>query len=177
MTKVVPQKVPSHVVQHDIAELYRRYGATVLRRAQRFLADAEAEEVCHEVFLKLIENPTAFRGESSPATWLYRVTTRQAIDRLRARSRQAALRVRNGVVLRPQGDAGGIPEARVFLESLWSSLDEEHAMIGVLYYIDGLTTAEIGRTLGVSDRTIANRLTAIAGHARRAAGEEPGGER
>ena len=37
--------------------------------------------------------------------------------------------------------------------------------------VGGLTTAEIGRTLGVSDRTIANRLTTLTKRARSAAGD------
>ena len=46
-------------------------------------------------------------------------------------------------------------------------------MIGVLHYVDGLTTAEIGRMIGVTDRTIANRLKALADAAKAAAGEVP----
>lgn len=156
---------------HDVADLYRRYGATVLRRASRFLPAAEAEELMHEVFLKLLENPASFRGESSPATWLYRVTTRLCIDRMRVQSGRNALIAKNARWLTPQCDPGTLPEARVFLASLWQTLDEELAMIGMLYYIDGLTTAEIGRMLGVSDRTIASRLTALTNAAKLAAGE------
>jgi DNA-directed RNA polymerase specialized sigma24 family protein len=66
------------------------------------------------------------------------------------------------------------PDARVFLKSLWRTLPEELALIGVHYYIDGLTTAEIGRMLGVSDRTVATRLRTLEQSARREAGEEPG---
>lgn len=166
-----PSKTPAAASDHDVAGLYRRFGATVLRRCLRFLPAAEAEELMHEVFLKLIENPASFRGESSPATWLYRVTTRLCIDRLRVQSGRNALIAKNVRMLTPQCDPGTHPEARVFLASLWRTLDEELAMIGMLYYIDGLTTAEIGRMLGVSDRTIASRLTALTNVAKAAAGE------
>ncbi len=157
---------------HDIDELYRVYGPTVLRRSRRFLPPAEAEELVQDVFLKLLERPQLFRGESSPATWLYQVTTRLCLDRLRNRTRQTKLIVRHAPTMFAQSDPGGTPEARAFLDSLWRTLDEELAMIGTLYYIDGLTTADIGRTLGVSDRTIANRLAALARIARQAAGED-----
>ncbi len=160
--------------RHDVAGLYRRYGATILRRCQRFLPPEEAEELVHEVFLKLIEDPASFRGESSPATWLYRVTTHLCIDRVRIRSARAALVQKNWTLLEPKCDPGTRPEARVFLQDLWRDLDPELAMVGVLYYLDGLTTAEIGRTLGVSDRTIAKRLTTLAEAARAAAGETEG---
>lgn len=171
-------RVPSPTL--DIDALYRQYGPTVLRRGRRFLPPSEAEELVHDVFLKLLERPFLFRGESSPSTWLYRVATRLCLDRLRNRSRQTKLIVRNAPTMFAQNDPGGTPEARAFLDTLWRTLDEELAMIGILYYIDGLTTAEIGKTLGVTDRTIANRLAALAKIARQAAGEDdasasPGG--
>lgn len=156
---------------HDVADLYRRLGATVLRRCQRFLPQAEAEEAMHEVFVKLLENPESFRGESSAATWLYRVTTRLCIDRIRVKSGRSALIARHLHLLTPQCDPGEVGEARRFLDQLWRDIDDELALIGMLYYVDGLTTAEIGRTLGVSDRTIANRLTTLTARAKKAAGE------
>ncbi|MFO0746793.1 MAG: sigma-70 family RNA polymerase sigma factor [Myxococcota bacterium] len=170
---------PRKAATHDIEELYRVYGPTVLRRGRRLLPPAEAEELVQDVFLKLLERPSLFRGESSPSTWLYRVTTRLCLDRLRNRSRQTKLIVRHGPTMFAQSDSGGTPEARAFLDTLWRTLDEELAMIGMLYYIDGLTTADIGKTLGVSDRTIANRLAALTRIARQAAGEsdEKGGAR
>jgi len=130
----------------------------------------------HEVFIKLLEEPRRLVGMASPATWMYQVTTRMCIDRLRKRSRQARL-LEHWVALHPGHDDGRTPEARAFLDALWRTLDDELALIGVLYYLDGLTTADIGRTLGVSDRTIANRLAKLASLARAAAGEEPGGAR
>ena len=165
---VPPKPAPP---RHDIESLYRVYGPLVLRRGLRFLSESEAEELVHDVFLKLLENPERFRGESSPATWLYQVATRMCIDRIRRRSRRAALQIKNAPILRGEADRGESPEARVFLQSLWQTVDEELALIGVLHYVDGLTTADIGKTLGVSDRTVANRLKALAAAARTAAGE------
>lgn len=155
----------------DVADLYRRYGPLVLRRGRRFLGDAEAEEVLHEVFLKALERGHEFRGESSPATWLFRVTTHLCLNRRRDSKRRAELLARHGPTVWDRSDAGEAPEARAFLQTLWATLPEELAMIGILYWVDGLTTAEIGRMLGVSDRTIANRLTTLTAAARRAGGE------
>ncbi len=168
MTTPATPRAPGRVVGHDFETLYRLYGAAVTRRAKRLLPPSEVEDLVHDVFLKLLENPASFRGESSPATWLYRVATRLCLDRLRNRSRQAALISRHGPTMLPAQDHAGDPEARIFLESLWRTLDEELALVGVLYYVDGLTTADIGRMLGVTDRTIANRLQALATAARNA---------
>lgn len=149
----------------DIAALYKRYGPLVLRRGRRFLGDSEAEEIVHEVFLRAIEHAHEFRGEASPSTWLFRVTTHLCLNRLRDRRRQGELLTQHGPTVWAQTDSGQGPEAHALLNQLWRSLSEELVMIGIYYYIDGLTTAEIGRILGVSDRTIANRLKDIAKHA------------
>lgn len=165
--------IAADVVEDDMAVLYRRHAPAVLRRGRRFLPEADAEELVHEVFLKLLEEPKRIHGAASLATWMYRVTTHLCIDRLRKRSRQARLIESYGSILAHQDD-GQVAEARAFLDSLWRTLDAELAMIGVLYYIDGMTTADIGRVLGVSDRTIANRLDALARAARAAAGDDDG---
>jgi RNA polymerase sigma-70 factor (ECF subfamily) len=155
----------------DVADLYKRYGPLVLRRGRRFLGDAEAEEVLHEVFLKALERAHEFRGEASPSTWLFRVTTHLCLNRRRDMKRRTELLERFGPTVWAKSHSGEAPEARAFLKALWRTLPEELAMIGILYWVDGLTTAEIGRMLGVSDRTIANRLTTLTEAAKKAGGE------
>lgn len=172
-TPIAPENADG-LVPDELAELYRRHAPAVLRRGRRFLPHDEAEELVHEVFLKLIEEPHRLRGEASPATWMYRVATHLCIDRLRKRSRQTRLTADFATTLAPH-DPGETPEARAFLDALWRTLDDELAMIGVLYYLDGMTTADIGRMLGVSDRTIANRLAKLASAARAAAGDDDAG--
>lgn len=152
---------------HDIDDIYRRFSATALRRALRFVSRHEAEEIVHDVFLRLLESPERFRGDSSPATWLYTVTTRLCIDHLRSRSLRDALVQLHGPDLFGGEDPGTAAEARAFLSSLWRRLDPDLTMIGVLYYLDGLTTAQIGKLLEVSDRTIANRLDSLTREAQR----------
>ena len=134
----------------------------------------DAEELAHEVFVKALDKAEHFRNESSPSTWLFRVASRLCLNHLRDRRRQGALLTRNAPTVFPDSPVASDPDARVFLRSLWRTLPEELALIGVHYYIDGLTTAEIGRIFGVSDRTVANRLSALQELARKHSGEEPG---
>lgn len=157
----------------DVAALYRQFGPMVLRRARRLVGDAEAEELAHEVFLRALERQGELHRDTSPSTWLYRVTTNLGLNRLRDDRRRAALLAHHGPTVWDPSDSGQRSEARAFLIQLWQNLDGELAMIGLLHYIDGLTTAEIGRVLGVSDRTIANRLRVLTDAAKVAAGEAP----
>lgn len=156
----------------DLATLYRRYGALVLRRGRRFLgSQAAAEELVHEVFVRALESPGLFSDGRSPVRWLYKVTTHLCLNRLRDDRRRARLLAEHGPTVWAQRDLES-PEARAFLGKLWRTLEPELAETGVLYWVDGLTTAEIGRLHEVSDRTIANRLARITRIAREAAGED-----
>jgi RNA polymerase sigma-70 factor (ECF subfamily) len=168
----LPPRPDEHQHQAHADELYRRFGPLVLRRARRFLGPTEAQDIAHEVFVRVLTDKASFTADTSPVSWLYRVTTRLCLNHLRDQQRQHELRLRHGPTELMTFDPGHTPEARAFLDALWRTLDEELAMIGVLHYLDGLTTADIGRMLGVSDRTIANRLKALTTAARRAAGEE-----
>jgi RNA polymerase sigma-70 factor, ECF subfamily len=67
-------------------ELARRYEALVYRVALRMLGNpAEAEDAAQEVLLQLWKSLSAFRGESSLPTWLYRVTTNLCLNVVRGR--------------------------------------------------------------------------------------------
>ena len=59
----------------EFAELYETHSKAVYYLALRFLADPQrAEDVTHDVFLKVYRKLTDFRGDSSIRTWLYRIT-------------------------------------------------------------------------------------------------------
>jgi len=59
----------------EFAALYEEHSKAVYYLALRFLADPQkAEDVTHDVFLKVYRKLGEFRGESSIRTWLYRIT-------------------------------------------------------------------------------------------------------
>lgn len=66
------------------ATLMRQHAPKVVGLATRLIGDrSEAEDLAQEAFLRLHRALPGFRGESSIGTWLYRTTTRLAIDHLR----------------------------------------------------------------------------------------------
>lgn len=59
----------------EFAALYEEHSKSVYYLALRFLADPQkAEDVTHDVFLKVYRKLGEFRGDSSIRTWLYRIT-------------------------------------------------------------------------------------------------------
>jgi len=64
--------------------LIERYEKGVYNLAYRMLKNREdAEDAAQEVFLKVFTYLRGFRGESSFATWLYRIATNGCINRIR----------------------------------------------------------------------------------------------
>lgn len=151
-----------------IDELYRRYGPVVLRRARAILGDEEmARDVLQEVFVKVVEQKGRFRGEASPMTWIYRITTNLCLNRLRDGRRRAAILEERAKEMDPEvgavgaGTGGTTPstaEARLTLEAILQRVPEELWAIAVYYHVDHMTHAEIAQIMGVSRRTIGYRL-------------------
>lgn len=106
-----------------IEQLYRRYGPTVLRRARAILGNEDmARDLLQEVFVQVVEQKGRFRGEASPMTWIYRITTNLALNRLRdGRRRDQLLRERQAppVTMEP------VVEGRLTLASILLEVPEE----------------------------------------------------
>lgn len=151
-----------------IEQLYRRYGPTVLRRARAILGNEDmARDLLQEVFVQVVEQKGRFRGEASPMTWIYRITTNLALNRLRdGRRRDQLLRERQA----PPGTMEPVVEARLTLASILLEVPEELRAIAIYHHVDRMTHAEIATILGVSRRTIGNRLEEFHRRARAAAG-------
>lgn len=150
----------------DVQLLYERYGGLVRARVRRFFHGEEAEDVAQEVFVKVVERLDTFRGEASPVTWLYQVTTRHCLNRLRDRDRRRALWERNQGPWWSAPVSGAAQESSVQLGELWRDTDEESALIAVYYHLDGMGRDEIARLVGCSPRTVTNRLEALRARAK-----------
>jgi RNA polymerase sigma-70 factor (ECF subfamily) len=71
----VEQAAPPGLEPSGFADLYREHSKAVYYLALRYLGDPQrAEDVTHDVFLKVYRKLDEFRGESAFRTWLYRIT-------------------------------------------------------------------------------------------------------
>ena len=150
----------------DAAQLYLRYGGLVRARARRFFSEQEADDVLQEVFVKVVEKLDTFRGEASPVTWLYQITTRHCLNRLRDSGRRRELWEQNDGTWWSVAVTGADQEAVTLLREIWRELDEETALIAIYYHMDGLSRDEIAPRVGCSPRTVTNRLDALRNRAR-----------
>lgn len=149
--------------------LYGRYYGLVLRRARCFVSGDDAQDIVHEVFMRVIEHIDGFRGAASPATWLYAITTRLCLNRVRDDSRRKRLLADNYEAVPGTAATTVDPAGLALLNQLWKSLDDDLAQVGVYYHLDGMTHEDIATLMGCSPSTVRNRLKAIEDHAQIAA--------
>jgi RNA polymerase sigma-70 factor (ECF subfamily) len=135
--------------------VYDRYSRCVYRRARALLgSDDAAKDATQEVFLRVIRLSDPARFKANPVAWLYRVTTNLCLNNLRdARRRGAILSTWNPDALR-SGDA----DARTMLRTILGAVPEELQEVAIYYYLDELSHEEIASIIGVSRRTVGNRL-------------------
>jgi RNA polymerase sigma-70 factor (ECF subfamily) len=71
----IERELPPGLEPSGFADLYHEHSKAVYYLALRYLGDPQrAEDVTHDVFLKVYRKLDEFRGESAFRTWLYRIT-------------------------------------------------------------------------------------------------------
>jgi RNA polymerase sigma-70 factor (ECF subfamily) len=70
----------------DFQEIYTTFQPKILGYLSRMLGRDEAEDLTQEVFVKVDKSLREFRGEAQLSTWISRIATNAALDRLRSSS-------------------------------------------------------------------------------------------
>lgn len=146
-------------VELDVEALYRAYGDMVLGRCRSLLRnEADAQDVCQEVFLKAHRYRDSFRGESRPSTWLFKVTTTTCLNRLRSRGRRREDLQEEEAVVPVEDTFLTGADLRDLVARLLDEADEGTQDCVLYHYVDGMTYAEIGDLLGLSAAAIRKRV-------------------
>jgi RNA polymerase sigma-70 factor (ECF subfamily) len=168
------------MTRSEIHALYDRYGHVVFHRCRTILGDEqEARDAMQEVFVRLMKNVDQFRGEASPLTWLYRVSTNLCLNRVRdhrARARKLAEPDPSADTLPGMSAFAGIdPERRNLVRSLLDRIDDETRAIVIYYFVDEMTLEEIAALVDLSVPTVRKRIQHFQGVARRTLSLRPAG--
>jgi RNA polymerase sigma-70 factor (ECF subfamily) len=149
-----------HPLAATIPAVYRRLLAPIRAKSRRMLGDSQAaEDVAQEAFVRLLQSRSelaADADERALVAWIYRTTTRLALDALRDRRRTA-----------PTEDLDAIPcgvgldaalGAKAAIQVLGDTTPAEELEAAVFCRIDGLSQPEAAAVLGVSERTVRRLL-------------------
>lgn len=139
----------------------------------------EAEEAAQEAFVRAWNALPNFRGDAKFSTWLYRIVTRRAFDRLQAlrkrRGREAPVEAAEALPGGVEPDPAAGQRARL-LEQLVGALPDAQRAVVTLFYFEERSVNEVAETLGMPANTVKTHLSraraALRGAWVRKTGEE-----
>jgi RNA polymerase sigma-70 factor (ECF subfamily) len=131
-------------------EIYRRFGARMKSIAWNHLGNTgDAEDAIQETLLKVHRAAGTFTGEASFATWLYRILVNTCYDVLRKRKRRIEEAPLDDTLERSACSVDDMK--RIALRKMLDALPEQRRTVFTLFEIEGLSHAEIGQVLGISE--------------------------
>lgn len=138
------------VEKTEITKLYNTYAQDVYRLALSYLYHSQdAEDVCHSVFLTLVEKDvTLFPG--SEKAWLLKCAANLCKDQLRSFRKQNREELNDNMVLADDRD-----------RELWDivgRLPPKYRAVVHLYYYEGYRQEEIGKILGITRTAVQTRM-------------------
>ena len=152
-------------------KLMLEYQSKIYRLARRMTeTDEDAEDVLQEAFIKAYKSLTGFKGESKLSTWLYRITVNLALMKLRRKkldsvSLDEPISTEEGGVRREIEDGSLDPleeliesESMDVLDRAIDELPKNYRAAFVLRHVEGLSTEETARILGISVPAVKSRL-------------------
>ncbi len=155
----------------EVQVLYEQYGPILYNRCRRIMGnDEDAHDAVQETFARVIRSWDTFRDESSPLTWMYRISTNWCLNQIRnRRSRRAKHHVNREDILGEEHTqhAGGAKDDERTVRTLLAGCDEETQAIVIHLFFDELSRKEVGELLGMSQPTLRKRIDAFYKRARR----------
>jgi len=161
-----PRAIPTF---KEVFDAHAPYVWRTLRRLG--VHDADAKDVCQEVFVVVHRRLPDFDGRSSVKTWVCGITIRVASQyRRRARHRHEELAGDLPEIAGPAAQESELRKSELLerLDAVLDQLDEHKRAVFVLYELEELTMSEIAQMLGCPLQTAYSRLHAARALVRKA---------
>jgi RNA polymerase sigma-70 factor (ECF subfamily) len=152
------------IMQRNNQRLYR-IARSILRNS------TEAEDAVQEAYVCAFNHLASYRGESSLATWLSRITMNEALGRLRRRRVVVDLAVLEGtraeaeIIPFPLSMSNDDPERTMaqrqilqLVEQATDNLPEAYRLVFVARVIEGMSVEETAELLNLRQETVKTRL-------------------
>lgn len=91
------------VSEKEFSEIYSEFFPKITNYLTRLVGEHEAEDVAQIVFEKINRNLSTFKSESKISTWIFKIATNTALDRLKSPSYKRT----------PSGPLGPIPLQKI----------------------------------------------------------------
>ena len=152
----------------DFQQIYETFQPKILRYLTRLAGEQEAEDLTQETFVKVHQALGSFRGEAQLSTWIYRIATNTALDKIRQPSFQRV----EQVTVSDETDEAEVAdrqkppiekelirdEMNDCIRGYIEKLPDDYRAVLVLSEYEGVKNSEIAEILGVTLDTVKIRL-------------------
>ena len=156
----------------DFQEIYTEFQPRILHYLSRMMGPEEAEDATQEVFEKINRSIDGFKGQSKLSTWIYRIATNTAIDKLRSASfKQSAYQAELDEAVQTKarntwtGQAQTSVDQKVIRKEMSECVQEyidrlppDYSTILILSEIEGFKNKELAEILQISLENVKIRL-------------------
>ncbi len=146
--------------QAAFALLVRRHGPMVLGVCQRVLRHLhDAEDAFQAAFFILARKAASVAKRESLSSWLYSVAYRAALEAKTVKDRRQARELPMGDVSYPAAVSPEVPDWRLLLDQEVNRLPDKYRAAVVLCDLEGRTSKEVAKLLGMPQGTVWSRLS------------------
>jgi RNA polymerase sigma-70 factor (ECF subfamily) len=144
--------------------LYQLHGSRMKSMARNLLGTtSDAEDAVQDTFLKIQRSVRTFQGQSSFATWTFRILINTCYDARRSRMRKKEVSQHEPedpeAAPRPEPRAPGAhPSLKLALERAVAQLTRQQREVFLMYEVEGMRHSEIAATLEISETASKNTL-------------------
>ncbi len=132
-------------------------------------SDIDAEDVVQEAYIKAFRHFAEFRGDSSLATWLSRITINEALQALRRKRSKSETQIEEprheAQIITFPNTAVDDPEKTMaqrqilqLVERATDNLPENFRLVFITRVVEGMSVEETAEILGIPPETVKTRL-------------------
>jgi RNA polymerase sigma factor (sigma-70 family) len=151
--------------QEALHELYRRHAAWLSARLSRRCNDRDlVDDALQDTFVAAWRGAARWRADGELEAWLWGIAIRRLISRMRSRGHRA-LRLTDDDLAAALGSAPSVEEQVLVavefgdLAGALARLSPEMRAVVQARLLDGLSTREAARLLGLAENTVKSRLS------------------
>ena len=141
--------------------------------------ETEAEDLTQDVFIKVFEKISSFKGESKFSTWLYRIATTTALDHLRSKKRKKRFGFIYSMMGNEQNEGDQIPDfhhpgvtldnkerAKILFRAI-NQLPENQKAAYTLNKLEGMSYRDVSEVLNTSVSAVESLMSRANGNLRK----------
>ena len=139
----------------DAATFVRRYSGMILRLCFTYsLGRADAQDICQNVFLKLLQSDRHFDSEGETRAFIIRITINECKDVLKSGWRRRSVPLDELI----EREVPFLPEENTGVLAAVQRLPVKYREAVYLYYYEGYNAEEIAAMVGAKPAAVRQRL-------------------